>query len=68
MSHKDKCKKFCTDHLESRGLSSFFSSPAFDSFYRKVDGANGNAFSVGLKAADVLILQQHPQTLKTAAV
>ena len=54
MTHKQECKTTCIDYLASRNLSYCFTEKEFERIYR---GARmGNAFSVGLDAADSMIL------------
>jgi hypothetical protein len=60
MTHKQKCIQQCKDFLNSRNLSQYFNSADFEHIYRKFDGANGNAFSIGLSAADFIIFNAKP--------
>lgn len=55
MSHKQKCIDNAQDYLMSRGLAEYWSLTLFNSYYRKHDGANGNAYITGLDAADFII-------------
>jgi hypothetical protein len=55
MSHKETCIKHCKDYLQQLQLSQYYTEQQFNHVYRKQNGAQGNAFTVGLNAADFII-------------
>lgn len=55
MSHKEECICYCIDHLNQRNLAHTFDFSDFNYYYRKFNGAWGNAYSVGMNAADIMI-------------
>lgn len=55
MTHKEECLCYCIDHLQSRSLNHAFDFETFSHYYRKHNGAWGNAWNVGLSAADMMI-------------
>lgn len=63
MSHKEECICYCIDHLNSRNLSHVYNKQLFHHYYRKHNGTNGNAFSIGLNAADFMIQNFEPKKL-----
>lgn len=60
MTHKENCIQHCKDYLQSRSLIAYFNSKDFEHIYRKFNGAQGNAFSIGLNAADYIIINAKP--------
>ena len=60
MTHKQLTMQYCIEHLNGRNLSAFFNKADFEHIYRKFNGANGNAFSIGLSAADFIISNSKP--------
>jgi len=64
MTHKEECICYCIDHLNSRNLSHTFNRPLFDHYYRKNEGSLGNAYLVGVNAADVMITNYNPKTME----
>lgn len=65
MTHKEKCVQHCKDYLHTRELSQYFNSTDFNHIYRKFNGAQGNAFSIGLTAADYIIIHAKPLSYDT---
>ncbi len=55
MTHKEECLCYCIDHLNSRNLGFAFDFSTFSHYYRKHNGAFGNAWNIGLSAADMMI-------------
>ncbi|RYE02384.1 MAG: hypothetical protein EOP50_00140 [Sphingobacteriales bacterium] len=53
MTHRQSCIAYCKEFLQPRGIP--FNDEAFNHFYRKHNGAQGNPVSVALKAADHII-------------
>lgn len=64
MKHKDECIAICKQYLQDLSIQNIFSEKEFNTYYRKNNGGSGNAFSVGLKVADSLILNFNPQQLQ----
>jgi uncharacterized UPF0160 family protein len=62
MTHKQECLCYCIEHLESRSLSHVIDKSIFEHYYRKFNGAWGNAWHVGLSAADMMIENYKPKT------
>lgn len=60
MTHKEKCVCNCREHLQSRGLLHVFNPSIFQYYYRKHNGAQGNAFLIGLNTADMMIQNFKP--------
>ena len=60
MKQKEKCACNCREHLQSRNLLHVFNQSHFEHIYKKFDGTNGNAFSIGLRAADFMIENYKP--------
>lgn len=58
MTHKANCILFCKEYLNERGLSNIFNLADFEHYYRKNNGAQKNAFSTGINAADFIIYQK----------
>lgn len=54
MTHKQRCKQYCTEYLEQRQLIEIFTEREFERIYRR-GGAFANPFSFGLMAADAII-------------
>lgn len=55
MSQREKVMQHCMEHLESRQLATHFDYSAFEYIYRKRNGAQANAYTLGLTAADYII-------------
>lgn len=55
MTHKEECICYCIDHLNSRNLAQIFDFSIFSHYYRKYNGAWGNAWNIGVSAADMMI-------------
>jgi hypothetical protein len=55
MTHKEECICYCIDHLNSRSISGAFNFKTFEYYYRKFNGSCGNAYLVGINAADIMI-------------
>lgn len=66
MTHKQQCAATCMQHMEDRGLAAYYKEEDFKHYYRK-HGAGGNAFSVGLSAADFMIRNQNFNLIKLYA-
>lgn len=60
MSHKLLCKKYCIEQLKMLQLEHYFNEKEFQHIYRKIKGAQGNAFLVGSRAADYIIFNSKP--------
>ncbi len=60
MTHKQKCVEHCKEYLDSLNLSAYYNSTHFEHIYRKFNGAQGNAFSIGLNAADFILINAKP--------
>lgn len=56
MTHKAQCIEYCKGYLSTLSLLDIFSLSLFESYYRKFNGSIGNAYTVGLHAADYIIL------------
>ena len=65
MTHKENCIKHCKEYLQSKSLDAYYNSTDFNHIYRKFNGAQGNAFSIGLSAADYIIFNASPLTEET---
>ena len=65
ISHKQQCIGHCKDYLQNLNLSEYFNTTDFEHIYRKFNGAQGNAFSIGLHAADFIIINAKPLTNET---
>ncbi len=50
------------EYLQQLSLTFAFSLSLFNHYYRKHNGANGNAYLVGLNAADLMIREFNLQT------
>lgn len=60
MTQKAKCIQHCKDYLQQLNLSHYYSEALFMHVYRKQNGAQANAFSIGMNAADhIIINSQH---------
>ena len=57
MTHKQLCKNFALQTLTERGLQEFFSENSFNEFYTKKQDKNGNVFTIGLTAADCMLIE-----------
>lgn len=55
MTHRDKCIGHCFDCLNQLGSGFAFNIELFNHYYRKHNGAQGNAYSIGLNSADLMI-------------
>lgn len=64
MSHKERVRHNCMEYLQSRQLSYCFNEQEFNRIYRK-STPQGNAFSIGLDAADYMILTYKPTSHDT---
>lgn len=60
MTHKQRCIDHCKDYLQQLSLPDVFCTKAFQHYYRKHQGAQGNPFNVGLSAADMMIRESKP--------
>jgi hypothetical protein len=60
MTHKQKCIEHCKGYLQQLNLNQYFSETLFMHIYRKQNGAQGNAFSIGINAADHIINNSKP--------
>lgn len=71
MTQKAKCIQHCKNYLQQLNLSHYYSEALFMHVYRKQQGAQANAFSIGLNAADYIITNskhtQHESGNKTKA-
>lgn len=56
MTHKQKCIGYCKEYLSTYSLTGIFSYSLFENYYRKFHGSNGNPYTVGLHAADYIII------------
>ncbi len=63
MTHKQECICYCIDHLNSRNLFHVYNAKLFDHYYRKNNGFYGNAFAIGIKAADFMINNYEPKNI-----
>jgi hypothetical protein len=59
-THKQICKDYCSKYLQERGAGYYFNEQHFNHIYRKFNGANGNAWMIGLMAADFIICNSEP--------
>ncbi len=55
MTHKQHCILNCKEYLQNRGLMEIYDGTAFESYYRKHNGANANPYTFGMKAGDYII-------------
>lgn len=55
MSQRQSCIAHCKEQLEQRNSLQYFNMPDFNHIYRKFDGANRNAYLIGLGVADFII-------------
>lgn len=62
MTHKQECIDTCMEYLQQLSLVFAYSQSIFNHYYRKHNGANGNAYLVGLNAAEMMIKQFDTQT------
>ena len=60
MSHKLLCKNYCIEQLKMLNLEKYFNEKEFHNVYRKIKGAQGNAFLVGSYIADYIIVNSKP--------
>ena len=63
MTHKENCIDHCKQYLQDLSLSDIFDEKHFNHYYRKHNGGMGNAFTIGLKAADMMIVCFDPQKI-----
>jgi hypothetical protein len=49
------------EYLQQLSLEFTFSQSLFNHYYRKHNGANGNAYSIGLHAAELMIKETNTQ-------
>lgn len=63
MSHKEECICYCIDYLNQRNSAHAFNFSTFNHYYRKFNGAWGNAYSVVMSAGDMMI-ENYPTTIK----
>lgn len=62
MSHKEKCINYCREQLQNLNLLHYYSEAKFNHVYRKQNGAQGNAWIIGLNAADYILFTSKPTT------
>ena len=62
MSQRQTCISNCKEHLEGLGLADHFNESDFNHVYRKLDGANRNAYLIGLHVADYIIFNSKKTT------
>lgn len=60
MTHKQRCIDNCMQYLEQLQLGYAFSTSIFNHYYRKNHCCTGNAYLVGLNAADMMIKNCQP--------
>lgn len=63
MTHKQRCIDYCLQHLQQLSLAFTYSQDTFKHYYKKNNGAKGNAYLVGLHAADMMIKNYSPKNL-----
>lgn len=56
MSHKKNCIEYTKEYLQNLQLEQYFSLAMFESYYKKHNGANNNAWKVGCDVADYIIV------------
>lgn len=61
MTHRQECIAHCKETLQNRNLGFVFEESIFNHYYTKNNGAQGNAFLVGIKTADIMIEQYQPR-------
>lgn len=61
MTHKQTCIAFCKEYLQNVECGQYYNSKDFEHIYRKFNGANANAWSVGVDAADYILRTAKPQ-------
>lgn len=61
MKHRSNCIAHCKDALQNRNLQHVFDQSVFNHYYNKNNGAQGNAFLIGIKTADMMIEQYKPK-------
>lgn len=66
MSHKQECIGYCLEYLQSRSLSHVYNTPLFEHYYRKHQGHLGNAYSIGVNAADLMINNYEPKKMEVS--
>ena len=64
MTHKQHCIDNCLQYLQQLSLAHTYSQQVFKHYYRKNNGAQGNAYLVGLNAADMMIKNYSPKNLQ----
>ncbi len=60
MTHRQECIAHCKECLQSRSLENVFNQSHFDHVYKKNNGANKNAYTIGLRTADFMIENYKP--------
>jgi hypothetical protein len=61
MTHRQECIAHCKEQLQNRSLNHVFEEKIFNHYYNKNNGAQGNAFLIGIKTADMMIEQYQPK-------
>jgi hypothetical protein len=61
MTHRQECIAHCKDFLHSRNLSYVYDEKVFTYCYNKNNGSSSNAVVIGLKAADMMIVEFKPK-------
>ena len=56
MTNKERVTAHCKEHLTDRNLINCFDSTALNYIFTKHNGTTANAYILGLKAADYMIL------------
>ena len=64
MTHKQECIRHCHEYLNSRNLTHVYNQHLFEHYYRKNSGHFGNAYSVGIKAGDLMINNYEPKLME----
>ena len=60
MTHKATCIAHCKEFLKNMQCLQYYNTKDFEHIYRKFNGAVGNAFSIGIDAADFIIIHAKP--------
>lgn len=61
MTHRQECIAHCKALLQNRNVEYVFEERIFNYYYNKNNGAQGNAFLIGIKTADMMIEQYKPK-------
>jgi hypothetical protein len=61
MTHRQECIAHCKEALQNRNLQHVFEEKILMHYYHKNNGAQGNAFLIGIKTADMMIEQYKPK-------